>query len=81
MMLKIKNVRPQSVEYQRYYNHNSRHNPDFRNIHNEYCRNYNKKNYDKNHNYQLNKNNLIKFLNSDMKTLEVVEGYVLIKFE
>jgi len=81
MMLKIKNVRPQSVEYQRYYNHNTRHTPNVRNTQNEYCRNYNKKNYDKNHNYQLNKNNLIKFLNSDMKTLEVVEGYVLIKFE
>jgi hypothetical protein len=81
MMLKIKNVRPQSVEYARYYNHNTRHNPDFRNYQNERCRAYNKKNYDKNHNYQLNKNNLIKFLNSDMKALEVVEGYVLIKFE
>jgi len=81
MMLKIKNVRSQSSEYARYYNHNTRHNPDFRNIHNEYCRNYNKKNYDKNHNYQLNKNNLIKFLNSDMKSLEIVYAPVKIKFE
>ena len=81
MMLKIKNIRPQSAEYQRYYNHNTRHNPNVRNTQNEYCRNYNKKNYDKNRNYQLNKTNLIKFLNSDMKTLEVVEGPVKIKFE
>jgi hypothetical protein len=81
MMLKIKNVRSQSVEYARYYNHNTRHTPNVRNTQNEYCRNYNKKNYDKNHNYQLNKNNLIKFLNSDMKTLEIVEGPVKIKFE
>jgi hypothetical protein len=80
-MIKAKGVRSQSVEYQRYYNHYTRHNPDFRNYQNERCRNYNKKNYDKNHNYQLNKNNYIKFLNSDMQTLEIVEGYVLIKFE
>ena len=45
------------------------------------CRNYNKKNYDKNHNYQLNKNSYIKFLNSDMPTIEYVEGPVKIKFE
>lgn len=81
MMLKNKNVRSQSVEYQRYYNFNSRHNPDFRNYQNERCRNYNKKNYDKNRNYQENQSKLKKFLNTDMKTLEIVEGYVLIKFE
>jgi len=81
IMLKIKNIRPQSVEYQRYYNFTTRHNPDFRNYQNERCRNYNKKNFDKNYNYQINKNNLIKFLNSDMKTLEIVEGPVKIKFE
>ena len=81
MMLKIKNIRPQSSEYQRYYNHHTRHNSDFRNYQNERCRNYNKKNFDKNRNYQQNKNNYIKFLNSDMKTLEIVEGPVKIKFE
>jgi hypothetical protein len=81
MMLKIKNLKSQSSEYARYYNHNTRHNSNFRNIQNEYCRNYNKKNYDKNKNYQLTKNNLIKFLNSDMKTLEIVEGKVIITFE
>ena len=80
-MIKAKGVRSQSVEYQRYYNFNTRHTPDFRNYQNERCRNYNKLNYDKNRNYQQNKNNYIKFLNSDMKSLEVVEGYVLIKFE
>jgi len=80
-MIKAKSLRPQSAEYQRYYNHNTRHNPDFRNYQNERCRAYNKNNYDKNRNYQLNKINLIKFLNSDMKTLEIVEGPVKIKFE
>jgi len=80
-MIKIKNLKSQSSEYQRYYNHYTRHNPDFRNYQNERCRDYNKKNFDKNRNYQLNKNNLIKFLNSDMKTIEYVEGLVKIKFE
>ena len=80
-MIKNKNVRSQSSEYQRYYNFNTRHNPQFRNIQNEYCRNYNKKNYDKNKNYQLSKSNYIKFLNSDMPALEVVEGYVKITFD
>ena len=80
-MIKVKGVRPQSVEYQRYYNFTTRHNPDFRNTQNEYCRNYNKKNFDKNKNYQLNKNNLIKFLNSDVKSLEIVHAPVKIKFE
>ncbi len=80
-MIKIKNLKSQSSEYQRYYNHNTRHNPDFRNYQNERCRNYNKQNYDKNQNYQLSKNNYIKFLNSDMKTLEIVEGKVIITFE
>jgi hypothetical protein len=80
-MIKIKNLKSQSSEYQRYYNHYTRHNPDFRNCQNERCRDYNKKNFDKNRNYQLNKNNLIKFLNSDMPTIEYVEGLVKIKFE
>jgi hypothetical protein len=80
-MIKAKGLRSQSVEYQRYYNFNTRHEPNFRNLQNERCRNYNKKNYDKNRNYQQNKNNLKKFLNTDMQTLEIVEGYVLIKFE
>jgi hypothetical protein len=80
-MIKIKNLKSQSSEYQRYYNFNTRHEPNFRNYQNERCRNYNKLNYDKNRNYQLSKNNYIKFLNSDMQTLEIVEGYVLIKFE
>jgi hypothetical protein len=80
-MIKAKGLRSQSSEYQRYYNFNTRHNSNFRNIQNEYCRNYNKKNYDKNHNYQLSKNNYIKFLNSDMPTIEYVEGPVKIKFE
>jgi hypothetical protein len=80
-MIKAKGLRSQSVEYQRYYNFNTRHEPDFRNYQNERCRNYNKKNFDKNRNYQQNKNNLIKFLNSDMQTLEIVEGPVKIKFE
>ena len=80
-MIKAKGLRPQSVEYQRYYNFNTRHEPNFRNYQNERCRDYNKKNFDKNRNYQQNKNNLIKFLNSDMHTLEIVEGPVKIKFE
>jgi len=80
-MIKEKSLRTQSVEYQRYYNYNTRHNPDFRNYQNERCRTYNKNNYDKNKNYQMNKNNLIKFLNTDMKTLEIVVGPVKIKFE
>ena len=80
-MIKNKKVRSQSVEYARYYNHNSRHNPNFRNQQTERCRNYNKINYDKNKNYQLSKSNYIKFLNSDMPTLEIVEKPVKIKFE
>ena len=80
-MIKNKNIKVYSSEYARYYNHNTRHNPQFRNIQNEYCRNYNKKNYDKNRNYQLNKSKLNKFLNTDMPTLEVVEGYVKITFD
>jgi len=80
-MIKNKKVRSQSVEYQRYYNFNTRHNPDFRNYQNERCRSYNKQNYDKNKNYQLSKSNYIKFLNSDMPTLEIVEKPVKIKFE
>ena len=80
-MIKIKNLRSQSSEYQRYYNHITRHDPQFRNYQNERCRNYNKQNYDKNQNYQLNKSNYIKFLKSDMKTIEYVEGPVKIKFE
>jgi hypothetical protein len=80
-MIKIKNLKSQSSEYQRYYNFNTRHEPNFRNYQNERCRNYNKLNYDKNRNYQQNKNNYIKFLNSDMKTLEIVEGPVKITFE
>jgi hypothetical protein len=80
-MIKNKKVRSQSVEYQRYYNFNTRHNPDFRNYQNERCRSYNKINYDKNKNYQLSKSNYIKFLNSDMPTLEIVEKPVKITFD
>ena len=80
-MIKSKGIRPQSVEYQRYYNFTTRHNPDFRNYQNERCRAYNKMNFDKSRNYQTNKNNFIKFLNSDMKTLEIVHAPVKIKFE
>ena len=80
-MIKAKGLRSQSVEYQRYYNFNTRHDPNFRNYQNERCRDYNKKNFDKNRNYQLSKNNYIKFLNSDMQTLEIVEGPVKITFE
>ena len=80
-MIKAKGLRSQSVEYQRYYNFNTRHDPNFRNYQNERCRDYNKKNFDKNRNYQQNKNNYIKFLNSDMKSLEIVEGPVKITFE
>jgi len=80
-MIKNKKVRSQSVEYQRYYNFNTRHNCDFRNQQNERCRNYNRIHYDKNRNYQLNKSKLNKFLNTDMPTLEVVQGYVKITFD
>jgi len=80
-MIKNKKIRSQSVEYQRYYNFNTRHNPDFRNYQNERCRSYNKINYDKNKNYQLSKSNYIKFLNSDMPTLEIVEKPVKITFD
>ena len=80
-MIKIKNLKSQSSEYQRYYNFNTRHCPQFRNYQNERCRNYNKQNYDKNRNYQLNKSNYIKFLNSDIPTIEYVEGPVKITFE
>jgi len=80
-MIKIKNLKSQSAEYQRYYNHYTRHNPDFRNYQNERCRNYNKTNYERNRNYQQSQSNLKKFLNTDMKTLEIVNGPVKIKFE
>jgi len=80
-MIKNKKIRSQSVEYQRYYNFNTRHNCDFRNQQNERCRKYNKQNYDKNRNYQLSKSNYIKFLNSDMPTLEIVEKPVKITFD
>ena len=80
-MIKVKNLKSQSSEYQRYYNQLTRHNPEFRNYQNERCRNYNKQNYDKNRNYQQNQLNFKKFLNSDMKTLEIVEGKVIITFE
>ena len=80
-MIKNKKVRSQSIEYQRYYNFNTRHDPEFRVYQTERCRNYNKIHYDKNRNYQLSKSNYIKFLNSDMPTLEIVEKPVKIKFE